>query len=478
MADPTIVWFRQDLRLEDNPAFAAALERGLAVLPVYIHAQKDAGRWAMGGAAQWWLHHALADLDNQLRERGLRLYLLRGEVVAQLAALAESSGAGALYANRHTEPFAREQERGLEKVLSGILDLRLMQAVTLYDPEAVLNQQGEPYKVFTPFWKAVRPRGVARPEPLPREQIALAEAPADALDLDALELLPRVRWDAGLARSWKPVRAEGLKRLRAFVDSAVNRYPEERDFPAIDGTSLLSPYLHFGQLGSREVWHACGGLNGANRPTEAFLRQLGWRDFAHAVLYHFPHTDTTPLQKDYEHFPWEDNQEALACWRRGRTGYPIVDAAMRQLWETGWMHNRLRMIVASFLVKDLRIHWLEGAAWFWDTLVDADLANNTLGWQWAGGCGADAAPYFRVFNPMLQGKKFDAGGCFVRRYCPELARLPDKFLHAPWEAPTGVLREAGVQLGEDYPEPMVDHGQARQRALHAFEKLKALRRHD
>jgi deoxyribodipyrimidine photo-lyase len=293
--------------------------------------------------------------------------------------------------------------------------------------------------------------------------------------LDALGLRPAVPWDTGIQKAWSPGESGAWARLDAWRDGSVADYRDERDFPDRDGTSRLSPHLHFGEVGPAQVWHAvqaAGGGGKAEKGAEAWLRQVIWREFAHHLLYHFPHTTDAPMQEKFARFPWTRADKQLRQWQKGATGYPIVDAAMRALWETGWMHNRLRMVVASFLTKHLLLPWQEGARWFWDTLVDADLANNSLGWQWTAGCGADAAPYFRVFNPVLQGKKFDPEGHFVRRWVPELQRMPARHVHAPWEAPDGVLQEAAVRLGADYPHPMVDHGEARDRALEAWEAIK------
>jgi deoxyribodipyrimidine photo-lyase len=336
----------------------------------------------------------------------------------------------------------------------------------------VENKSGKPFQVFTPFWKNC----LAKPdpaEPLP----APARIPApdkwpDSLPLAALELEPRIDWAAGMRAAWTPGEAGAQDRLAHFFSGAAERYGAARDIPGIEGTSRLSPHLHFGEISPRQVWHAARLSGIAGWRESRYLAEVGWREFAHHLLYHFPRTPVEPLRPEFARFPWRENDEALKAWQRGLTGYPVVDAGMRELWATGWMHNRVRMIVASFLVKDLLISWTEGAWWFWDTLVDADLAQNTLGWQWTAGCGADAAPYFRVFNPSGQGEKFDADGSYVRRWCPELARVPQEWLHRPWEAPAAVLAAAGVVLGRNYPKPIVDHAAARDFALKAFASLK------
>ncbi len=343
----------------------------------------------------------------------------------------------------------------------------------LFEPWEIENQQGGPYKVFTPFWKACMKRPEpAEPVTVPARLAAPTSWP-ESEDLDNFALLPDINWDEEIRRFWQPGETGALQRLEEFLGEGVQNYAGDRDIPAKDATSRLSAHLHFGELSPRTVWHETRHAPGPmGKGREAFLREVGWREFGYHLLYHFPHTPGAPLRDEFKEFPWQHNDEMREAWQRGRTGYPIVDAGMRQLWRTGWMHNRVRMIVASFLVKDLRIAWQEGARWFWDTLVDADLANNTLGWQWAAGCGADAAPYFRVFNPALQAERFDPDGAYVRQWLPELDALPAKWIHKPGKAPDDVLEKAGVRLGETYPEPIVDHAKARERALAAFEEIK------
>jgi len=467
----TIVWFRQDLRLQDNPALAAARQNGGAVLPVYIRDEAGEGRW---------LHYSLAALDASLRERGSRLLLAQGESGAVLRALLRQTGATAVYWNRRHEPAAVARDRAVALRLNAAgVDARSFNASLLFEPDAVRNKSGGPFQVFTPFWRHCLTLPVAAPVKLPTGDFPAPRKWPASLALAQLDLRPHIRWDAGLAAAWSPGEASALKRLRKFIARTMADYAGKRNLPAVDGTSALSPHLHFGELGPRQVWAAVAAVSSesgvfpANRGAQVFLTEVGWREFAHHLLHHFPATPAAPLRPAFAAFPWQRNAPHLRAWQQGRTGYPIVDAGMRQLWQTGWMHNRVRMIVASFLVKHLRISWTAGAAWFWDTLVDADLANNTLGWQWSAGCGADAAPYFRIFNPVLQGGKFDAHGDYVRRWVPELARMPAKFIHQPWTAPAAVLTAAGVQLGGNYPQPMVDHGPARAAALAALQTLKA-----
>lgn len=461
----TIVWFRQDLRLTDHPSLARAIERGAAVVPVYIWAPEEEGRWAPGGAARVWLHHALADLDAQLRARGLRLIIRRGPTGAAMDRLVRETGAGAIFWNRRYEPAVTARDARLKQEWRARgLDAWSGNAALLVEPHEVCTQAGRPFQVFTPFWKAASARTFAPPVMVDGAALRAPESWPESLPLGALALQPQRGWDAGIRRAWDMSRAGVEARLRAFAAGAVAEYAEGRDFPDRDGTARLSPYLHWGQVGPREVAAAiarsgCGDTRGA----VVFLKELGWREFAHHVLHHFPHTPEHPLKPQFETFPWRLDGDLFEAWARGRTGYPIVDAGMRQLWATGWMHNRVRMIAASFLVKHLLQPWSEGARWFWDTLVDADLANNTLGWQWTAGCGADAAPFFRIFNPITQGRKFDPAGCYIRQWVPELAAVPDRHVHAPWE-----LHD--TLAGGAYPPPMVDHAAARKAALAAFGK--------
>lgn len=480
---PTIVWFRQDLRLADNPAWAAARQRGGPVIPVFIHDDAGEGDWPAGGASRWWLHHSLASLDASLRERGSRLLLAQGPSRQVLRELLSTTGAGALYWNRRYEPAVVARDRDLKAELAaGGIETRSFNASLLFEPHAVRNKSGGPFQVFTPFWRHCLSLPVEAPVRTASGAIPAPSRWPKSETLDGLGLLPRIPWDGGLAAAWSPGEAGALRRLKDFVAGAIDDYAAERDRPAQEGTSALSPHLHFGEIGPRQIWAAVrarskdSGIFPANRGAQVFLSEVGWREFAYHLLFHFPETTKAPLRAEFAEFPWRNDAVQLRAWQRGLTGYPIVDAGMRQLWTTGWMHNRVRMIVASFLVKHLRLSWREGAAWFWDTLVDADLAANTLGWQWTAGCGADAAPYFRVFNPILQGEKFDPQGAYVRRWVPELGRLPSEFIHRPWEAPIDVLAGSAVTLGGNYPAPIADHAEARQAALNAYQALRKTRK--
>jgi deoxyribodipyrimidine photo-lyase len=479
---PTLLWFRQDLRLQDNPALAAAIERGEPIIPVFIFDEGGEGAWPLGGASRWWLHGSLAALDESLVKRGLRLVIAHGQTAVVLDELIEKTGAGAVFWNRRYEPASIARDTALKADLGARgIEVRSFNAGLLFEPQTIANKQGRPFQVFTPYWRHC----LALPSPAPVViKAGVLPAPTrwpSTRSLESLQLRPSIPWDRGFHDTWTPGENGARKRLDAFLAEAVADYGETRDIPSVDGVSKLSPHLHFGEIGPRQIWAAAAALGRdrgvfpANFGVAKFLAEVGWREFAHHLLFHFPHTPEEPLRTEFARFPWREDPDGqlLRAWQRGQTGYPIVDAGMRQLWTTGWMHNRVRMIVASFLVKHLRLSWVHGARWFWNTLVDADLASNTLGWQWSAGCGADAAPYFRIFAPVLQGEKFDGEGGYVRRWCPELARLPARCLHQPWTAPAAVLLAAGVRLGESYPRPIVDHATARAEALRAFQSLRA-----
>ncbi|MES1167340.1 MAG: deoxyribodipyrimidine photo-lyase, partial [Pseudomonadota bacterium] len=445
---PTLLWFRQDLRLADNPALAAALARGGAVVPLYIHDEGGEGRWAPGGAARWWLHRSLGALDAALRKRGSRLIFCRGESAEVLDRLVRATGAAAVYWNRRyeSEAIARDKIIAAGLTARGV-EARNFNSALLFEPQAIANKQGGPFQVFTPYWRHCLALEVAGPVRSKKRTIPVPGRWPASLGLEEFGFQPAKDWDAGLRAAWTPGEAGAQARLKAFVAKSLDRYDIERNRPDVDGSSRLSPHLHFGELGPRQIWVAvqarskASGVFPSSNGARVFLQEIGWREFGYHLLYHFPHTSVAPLRAEFARFPWaaDPGAKKLRAWQRGLTGYPIVDAGMRQLWRTGWMHNRVRMIAASFLVKHLRLPWTRGADWFWDTLVDADLASNTLGWQWTAGCGADAAPYFRVFAPVLQGKKFDPNSDYVREWVPELGKLPAVHMHCPWEASAGEL---------------------------------------
>ena len=475
MARPvSLHWFRQDLRLADNPALTAAAQDG-AVIPVYILDDYHAGDHKMGGASRWWLHHSLHALNDSLDGK---LVVLRGDPATHLAALAAVSGAVSVHWNRCYEPWriARDTEIKADLAARGLV-VESHNGSLLWEPWEVTKADGTPYRVFTPYFR----RGCLSSQP-PRQpltvpsELVLATSDGQAAGIDGLRLLPDTGWDEMLAPHWQIGEAGATARLAAFINQDLLGYKDGRNFPARPNVSRLSPHLHWGEVSPNTVWYAvkdqmdAGTVN--HEDGDHFLSELGWREFSHALLYYFPDLPRQNLQPRFDAFAWKDDADALRCWQHGQTGYPIVDAAMRQLWQTGYMHNRLRMIVGSFLVKNLRLHWHHGEAWFWDCLVDADLANNSAGWQWIAGCGADAAPYFRIFNPITQASKFDPNGDFIRHFVPELAGLTNDYLFSPWEAPRHVLDAANVVLGQTYPHPLVDVKTSRLDALAAFAALK------
>ena len=458
-----ILWFRRDLRLADHPALRAAAKAHTRLLPIYIDDPNGEGLGAGGAASRWWLHHALCDVREQLRALGSDILLFQGDSEAILEQIQTETQAEACYWNRLYEPAITARDRRIKAAWKARgLAAHSFKAGLWFEPWELQTGKGEAFRVFTPYWKQLlRSAPDAAPLPAPDALPPLPEPIPSGQSLDALALLPHIPWDAGFHTAWDtPTEAGGAQRLRRFADVRLEAYAAGRNRPATDGVSRLSPYLRCGQLSPRQCAAVAAPVEGMDGP---WIRELAWREFAYHVLYHYPHTATRPMNPRFERFPWaEADAETLNRWRRGQTGVPLVDAGLRALWATGWMHNRVRMVVASFLTKNLLIRWQEGAAWFMDTLVDADLANNTLGWQWTAGCGADAAPYFRVFNPVLQGEKFDPDGAYVRRWIPELADTPDRWVHQPWAAPS---KPSG------YPAPMVDLKASRARALEHFHAL-------
>ena len=462
-----LIWFRCDLRLADNPVLHHAMQAHECVIPVYLHAPHEEAPWEPGAASRWWLHHSLAALNAELRQRGLRLILRQGDSLTVLRELLRETGATAVYWNRRYEPAVMARDHTIKAALraEGFV-AESAQAALLIEPWTLLKADETPYQVFTPFWKACL-RKLPPAAPLPVPKLTGPEQWPESLSLDALQLLPRLPWDVGFTATWRPGEAGAQAQLEQFCTTALTDYAQGRDWPGREGVSRLSPHLHFGEISPRQIWaavtDATGGDPLSSKGAETYLREIGWREFAHYVLYHWPHTPEQPLQERFAAYPWrKEYAELLQAWQQGRTGYPMVDAGMRQLWQTGWMHNRVRMLVASFLVKNCRIPWQEGARWFWDTLVDADLASNTLGWQWTAGCGVDAAPYFRVFNPFLQSQKFDPEGAYIRRWIPELAALPATVIHQPWNCTSKL----------DYPMPIIDFAASRAEALAGWKRIK------
>lgn len=460
-----IVWHYRDLRLKDNPTLDYAVKSGESVLPLYIH-QKEIS-WCEGGASKWWLHHSLIDLKKHYCAAGSDLIIRSGDPKKILKELCHICDVKEICFNVRTQHELKVRDQQICDELEKLgVAISLFNGCYLIDPRSVLNQSNKPYSVFTPFSKAAL-KSLEIGEVIEAPKLKKCDLPPSET-VDSLSLLPKKKWATDLSDYWKPGRESALFCLKQFCSGSIHDYQTMRDFMQMEKTSMLSPHIAFGEISPREIWKIATPYKGS----EPFLRQLLWREFSNYFLYHFPDAADTSWSARFEKYPWIENQDHLERWQKGLTGYPIVDAAMRQLRQTGWMHNRTRMIVASFLVKDLMLHWIHGAKWFWDNLVDAELGNNTMGWQWTAGCGPDAAPYFRVFNPILQSRKFDKEGQYIRRFVPELVRLPTKWIHAPCEAPDEVLEKAGVILGQTYPKPIVNHSVARKQALAAFEGIK------
>jgi deoxyribodipyrimidine photo-lyase len=456
----TLVWFKNDLRLDDNPALAAATVDGAPVALLYILDERA------GAASRWWLHHSLTALAADIGARGGVLLLRRGDPLSIIPELAARFGAAAVHTARSYEPYWREADRALDAALKPLgVALHRHLSTSLFAPERITTQGGGLYGVFTPFSKAALAAGVPPPGAPAPSALTGPAGPSDRLEDWAL-LPTKPDWAAGLRAAWAPGEAGAAARLAAFCAGPIKNYATARDLPGIEGTSKLSPHVHFGEISPRRVWHEAAALKGEG--VQVFLKELLWREFSLNLLWQHRELRTAPIRPAFAAFPWAPDDAALRAWQQGRTGVPIVDAGMRELWQTGWMHNRVRMIAASFLVKHLLQPWPAGEAWFWDTLCEADEAANGASWQWVAGCGADAAPYFRVFNPVLQGRKFDGNGDYVRRFVPELAKLPDHLLHAPWEGDAAALAKAGVVLGRTYPQPLVDLAAGRARALAAY----------
>lgn len=475
---PTLLWFRQDLRLADNPALNAAIKVGAPVIPVYV--LDDASPHSAGAASRWWLHHSLGALSVDLQKAGARLVLRRGDPSEEILRLAKETGAKKVFWNRRYHHAAIEADKAVKASLqkNGV-HVESFNGSLLREPWELKTATGGYYKVFTPFWKSLKQAGPARTDPAPRpSKIPSVDHWPNSDVLSDWTLAPASpNWASGFESEWRPGESGASAQLKAFLSGPADQYTQERDRADKASTSRLSPHLAFGEIGPTQIWSATHDAMARGAVSDEaglkFLSEIAWREFSYTLLYFNPDLPTAPLREQFARYPWRDDESGLREWQKGLTGYPIVDAGMRQLWRTGWMHNRVRMIVASFLIKDLLIRWQDGEAWFWDTLVDADLANNSASWQWVAGSGADASPYFRIFNPVTQGEKFDPNGDYVREFVPELANMPAKHIHAPWKAPAEVLQHAKVTLGETYPEPIVDHGLARERALEGYKSIKS-----
>jgi deoxyribodipyrimidine photo-lyase len=472
--NPAILWFRKDLRLDDNAALHAAIDAGGPVIPVYIREPDGLNIGPLGAAQAWWLHHSLAALKTSLKSLGSDLVLVSGDAADSLADMARKTGAHTIYVNRAYERTSQDRDIALSLKEHGIA-IRAFHGQLLFEPKAIRTGSGNAFKVFTPFWNAMQklgephepidaPKAIPAPEHFPRSE-----------SLDSWDLLPKKPdWAKDFPVMWTPGEAGAQDKLSDFIDRELHDYKRGRDFPAVDATSLLSPHLTNGEISPARLWHATRGQpRKASEDVSHYRRELAWRDFCHSLLIEFPALDRDNWDDKFDAFAWEYDAKAFRAWTRGLTGYPIVDAGMRQLWKYGFMHNRVRMITASFLIKDLMIDWRRGEKWFRDTLVDADPANNSANWQWVAGSGADASPFFRIFNPILQGEKFDPDGDYVREHVPELEKLERKYIHKPFEAPAHVLEKAGIDLGRTYPRPIVDHGFARDRALAAYKALRS-----
>ena len=467
-----IHWFRQDLRITDNPSLETAAEFD-AVLPIYILDDENSQEFKMGSASRWWLHNSLQSLNESLDGK-LSIYSQNPKIVIQ--ELLEKYEVKAVFWNRCYEPWRIDRDIDIKAYLDDKnIENKSFNSHLLWEPWEISKDDGTPYRVFTPYYKkgclnAEEPR-------LPSKNLKIDSIfyDQDCEQIGTLDLLPRINWYSQIQETWKPGEEGAQKRLDQFLEEGLLDYKEGRNFPFKENVSRLSPHLHFGEISPNEVWYQAKtkeSVSGIQKSLDHFLSELGWREFSYYLLYHFPSLPKQNFQAKFNKFPWIKNELFLESWQKGETGYPIVDAGMRELWQTGYMHNRLRMVVGSFLVKNLLIDWREGEDWFWDCLVDADLASNSAGWQWVAGSGADAAPYFRIFNPVTQGLKFDPEGEYTKKYVPELKLLPNKFLFSPWEAPKEILEKAGIELGKDYPEPIVDLKYSRELALEAFGKTK------
>ncbi|WP_252732158.1 cryptochrome/photolyase family protein [Paraglaciecola arctica] len=473
MIASTLMWFRQDLRLRDNPALDYACEKG-AIIPLYIFDNECEQHFIPGSASKWWLHQSLSALNDSL---GNQLHFSKGDASKILIELVEKHNIKSVVWNRCYEPWQIKRDSQLKQtLLAAGVEVKSFNSHLLWEPWQVLKKDQTPYKVFTPYYR----RGCLS-NTAPRMPIAIPEniqveyLPQFDQGLDALELLPTINWHNTIEKMWTPGEQGAAKHLSEFLPDGAKAYKQKRDFPDLGATSKLSPHLHFGEISPNQIWYsAIHALNGNTEDAglDCYLSELGWREFSYYLLFHFPHIPQENFSPKFQHFPWRNDPDSLKAWQQGQTGIPIVDAGMRELWQTGTMHNRVRMVVASFLVKNLLIHWGEGERWFWDCLLDADLAANSASWQWVAGTGADAAPYFRIFNPVTQGQRFDSKGDYVKRFCPELSKMPEKYIHNPWEAPQNILDYAGVKLGKNYPKPLVDLKASRQRALDALAQSK------
>lgn len=478
--DTVIFWFRQDLRLNDNPALHAALKHARQVIPLYIYTDDESGSWPLGGASRWWLHYSLLALNTDLEKLGSRLITRAGSSNSILLELARQTGASEIFCNALYEPdHIKRDERIKHELQQHDIQWHSYHGNLLCAPGHVRNKSDQAYKVFTPFYRYYLKHGFDTRLTSKPKQFTAVDKGVKSIKVQSLQLLPSIKWYTHFSNDWHPGEQGAKTRLQQFCHQSLEHYPVNRDIPATDGTSHLSPHLHFGEISPRQIIAALDKTvasspkPGLGNARDALIRQLIWRDFAHHILVHFPHTADKPFNPTYENFPWKRTHKSfLKAWQQGNTGIPIIDAGMRELWLTGYMHNRVRMIVASLLAKNANLHWINGARWFWDTLVDADLANNSMNWQWVAGCGVDAAPYFRIFNPVTQGKRFDPDGEYIRRWIPELTNFPNHYIHEPWIASVDIQQQAGIIIGKDYPQPIIDISTTRKQALENYNRYR------
>ncbi len=469
----SIHWFRQDLRLQENPSLNFLLNNSESIILLYIVDTSQKNEWGMGAASKWWLHHSLNKLNDDLISKGSNLIVRRGDPLKILEEISKENDISLISWNRTYEPYSIDRDTKIKSNLKKLnITCESFNSSLLMEPWEYQNKSGKPYKVFTPFWNNLQK--ILHPK-APLKKIIQIKTPGTiySLKIEDLNLLPKIKWDKDFYSQWEPGELGAQNNLTHFLKN-IDHYKDERDYPSNLATSKLSPHLHFGEISPREIWRLTeqSFKAGDSKTIEPFLRQLAWREFATQLLFHFPKSTKEPLRLEFTKFPWTNNKKHLELWKKGATGYPIIDAGMRELWATGTMHNRVRMLVGSFLVKNLLIHWVKGAEWFWDTLVDADLANNTMGWQWVAGSGADAAPYFRIFNPITQSEKFDKEGLYIKKWVPELGEMPAKIIHAPWLQSDETLASYNVFLDKNYPKPIIQLKETRENALEAYQELK------
>ncbi|NKB76179.1 MAG: deoxyribodipyrimidine photo-lyase [Gammaproteobacteria bacterium] len=476
MPSTAIVWIRRDLRLKDNPALNAALNNHEKVVIVYVSNTQEEAPWEMGAASRWWIHHSLINFAERIKKHGNTLIIRQGGSLKTLIELSAETGAKSVYWNRLYDPTIVKRDKFIKQQLveNGIA-ARSFNGALLREPWDVEKEGGGFYKVYTPFSRRYFQLTELGPEHEAPDSLPGVERIPQHLKPEQLNLLPIGNWYSEFSRYWEPGEEGAGIKLNQFMDDVVLRYATDRDVPGVSGVSRLSPYLHFGEISPRQIWHRVqqyASFSQREEEVKPYLKQLVWRDFAHHLLYHLPHTPQRPFRELFADFQWQHDDALFRAWCQGKTGIPLIDAGMRELWQTGWMHNRVRMLTASFLTKNGLVHWLEGAKWFWDTLLDASLANNTMGWQWTAGCGVDAAPYFRIFSPVRQGDRFDQQGLYIKKWVPEIANLPEKYIHQPWAAPAPILSEANFVLGKSYPLPIVDLSTTRKCALERYQALK------